>query len=339
MSNFLVPAPKIGQQNYFLCSDGQWKRANETDLFLSISGSWEKITENQRYLKGSGNWKIVDNTPIEENNSAIYLYNDGTLHFSNIEIEDSDNIIKTYQFSFEQTWEQNTVPWYNECKLITRITSDENYTAPVDISFWFSDCINLVDLSGLANWNTAAVRQMNATFSRVPAVTDWTPIAKWSTKKLNSLDSTFANSSINDTNVLKNWDVSEVTNLQNIFQYCNNIQNLDGLIYWDVAQVIYLDSAFYSCSNLINIKGLRFWNTRNVVYMGSCFQNDTSLTDIESLANWNTSNVKYLSNMFRNCKSVPTFIPLNKWNISNVISHTDVFTTNAPRPLWSDNWN
>lgn len=56
----LVPQPKAGDQDKFLCADQTWKEANSKDYFLAASGFWLQGNENIDFLKGNATWGRMD---------------------------------------------------------------------------------------------------------------------------------------------------------------------------------------------------------------------------------------------------------------------------------------
>ena len=78
---------------------------------------------------------------------------------------------------------------------------------------------------------------------------------------------------------ISNWDVSNVTNMQNMFMYCNEF-NCD-LSNWDVSNVTNMNSVFYCCVSFTG-KGLENWNVSNVENMEGMFYGCNSLKNIPS---------------------------------------------------------
>ena len=72
---------------------------------------------------------------------------------------------------------------------------------------------------------------------------------------------------------LENWDVSNVTNMENLLVDCY-VLNSD-LSEWNVSKVKDMDGTFYNCKKF-NCD-LSKWNVKNVKYMSETFSNCTSL--------------------------------------------------------------
>lgn len=87
----------------------------------------------------------------------------------------------------------------------------------------------------------------------------------------------------------ENLDVSEVTNMHNMFSNCNNLSDISSLAHWDTSNVANMSSMFEDCLNLSDISPLANWDTSKVTYMYSMFEN-TPLKKV-TLTNWDFSNI------------------------------------------------
>ncbi|WP_288626126.1 BspA family leucine-rich repeat surface protein [uncultured Lactobacillus sp.] len=123
----------------------------------------------------------------------------------------------------------------------------------------------------------------------------------------------------------ENLDVSEVTNMDGMFENCSNLSDISSLANWDTSNVTDMDGMFANCINLSNISPLANWDTSKVNTMGSMFENCSNLSDISSLANWDTSKVTSMWHMFNGCESLSDIGPLAHWDTSKVISMTYMF--------------
>ena len=95
---------------------------------------------------------------------------------------------------------------------------------------------------------------------------------------------------------VSNWDVSNVINMEGLFNNCKKF-NCD-LSKWDVSKVENMYTMFEGCSKFKG-KGLENWNVskvENISYMFfDCINFDCDLS------NWNVNNVKNMERMFYNC--------------------------------------
>ena len=134
---------------------------------------------------------------------------------------------------------------------------------------------------------------------------------------------------------LNKWNVSNVTNMRNMFAYCSFNQPLNN---WDVSNVNTMERMFWTAtyfnqplnnwdvSNVTDMSGMfadtRFnqplnkWNVSKVTDMKEMFEGANSFN--QPLNNWNVSNVEDMEFMFCSARSLAGSFnqPLNKWNVS-----------------------
>ena len=103
---------------------------------------------------------------------------------------------------------------------------------------------------------------------------------------------------------IRNWDVSNVTNMENMFE-------LEGAVSFN--------------------QPLNNWNVSNVEDMCSMFTEARSFN--QPLNNWNVSKVTDMERMFRGARSFNQ--PLNNWNVSKVTNMWTMFAgaTSFDQPL------
>ena len=122
---------------------------------------------------------------------------------------------------------------------------------------------------------------------------------------------------------LNHIDVSEVTNMNNLFNCCpmemiraNLSQkykdlNLD-ISQWDVSNVKSMYAMFYGFENFnCDISN---WNVKSVKNM--CYMFYDCKTFNQDISNWNVGEVENMINMFKKCKNFNKDI--SNWNVSNV---------------------
>ena len=103
---------------------------------------------------------------------------------------------------------------------------------------------------------------------------------------------------ISDWNTYFITDMSELFNAKNFNDEINN---------WNVSNVTNMKNMFFECANFN--KSLDKWDVSNVTNMSNMFCLNNSFDKYNSLNNWDISNVEYYDGMFEysNC-----FLP-NKW--------------------------
>ena len=118
----------------------------------------------------------------------------------------------------------------------------------------------------------------------------------------------------NQTN-LNVIDVSKITNMSDLFSQINTdkkIANID-ISEWDVSNVTNMENMFFDCRKF-NCD-LSNWNVSKVENMDSMFANCENFTG-NGLENWDISNVENIAAMFYNCKKFDC--DLSNWNFNKV---------------------
>lgn len=110
-------------------------------------------------------------------------------------------------------------------------------------------------------------------------------------------------------------DVSNVTNMESMFEYCQNFTYLD-LSDWDTSKVTTMKKMFYYCNKLTSLD-LSDWDTSNVTDMNDMIYGCNSLTTITGYENWDVSKVTTLNGMFSYCSQLVS-IDISKWDTSKV---------------------
>ena len=125
----------------------------------------------------------------------------------------------------------------------------------------------------------------------------------FNTKHVNTLFQAFINASNLESVNTSSWDISNVTNTNNMFFNCKTLASLD-VSKWNTGNVTDMSGIFNSCQKLQSIDVSK-WNTSKVINTANMFNTCSLLTSLD-LSNWDTSNVKYMSFMFANCQSLTT---------------------------------
>lgn len=145
------------------------------------------------------------------------------------------------------------VPWYNQRSNIKKVESIGSIVLNANSTRLFSGCSKLTDLTGLADWNTSNVTNMNQMFYGCSSLTDLSPLAKWNVSNVTNMSYMFMKCPIADITSIKGWNVSNVTDISAMFYDCPSLTDLTGLAYWNVSKVTKMSSTFYGCSKLQKI--------------------------------------------------------------------------------------
>ena len=106
------------------------------------------------------------------------------------------------------------------------------------------------------------------------------------------------------------WDVSQITDMTDLFKYVPNFN--EDISSWNVSNVTIMEGMFKGAINFN--QPLNEWNVSKVTNMDCMFKGATSFN--QPLNDWDVSNVQNMRSMFENATSFNQ--PLNEWNVSNV---------------------
>ena len=122
------------------------------------------------------------------------------------------------------------------------------------------------------------------------------------------------------TNMNLNWvDVSDETDLSNLFQYCEKLENLN-ISDWDVSNVKNFSELFYGCYNLKTCD-LSNWDVSNAVDTKRMFAYCKKFNP--HVEKWNMSNVQCTREMFDECENFNRNI--SNWYMPNNTNMTGMF--------------
>jgi surface protein len=130
---------------------------------------------------------------------------------------------------------------------------------------------------------------------------------------------------------LEHWDVSQVTDMTNMFVYASSFNQ--ALNSWDVSQVTSMQQMFAAASAFD--QPLDNWDVSNVTNMRSIFSGASSFN--QPLDNWDVSNVTNMRSIFSGASSFNQL--LGSWDVSQVTTMTFMFSdaSSFNQPL--DNWD
>lgn len=150
--------------------------------------------------------------------------------------------------------------------------------------------------------------------------------------KLSDATSFFYNmKQVNEFVGLENFDISDVTSLQNMFYNCQSVEQLD-LSTWDANNVTTMNSMFNGCKMLSSLI-LPFSDTSNNININTMFYKCSSLKSLD-LSSLDLSNVTNSTNAFSNCTSLEF---LNLGNISEIGSYFAQYCTSLTSITGLDN--
>ena len=143
--------------------------------------------------------------------------------------------------------------------------------------------------------DTSAITDMSFLFLNINVIIDNIDLSNWDVSNVTTMEGLFNNCKKFNCDLSK-WDVSNVKDMSYMFYNCGNFDC--DLSKWDVSKVENMYTMFEGCSKFKG-KGLENWNVskvENISYMFfDCINFDCDLS------NWNVNNVKNMERMFYNC--------------------------------------
>ncbi len=185
----------------------------------------------------------------------------------------------------------------------------------------FSDT-KIMDFSPISNWDVSNVKSMSYAFSSTK-IKKIEGLEKWDVSNVDDMNNIFSYCDyLEDISGLKNWKPVKLTNLRGAFQY-TAIKNADALKNWDLTNIRNIKEIFYDCRKLISVDGLSNWDTSKLTDMSRAFAY-TSFKDTKAFTNWNVSKVESLSETFSHTK-INNTDGFKKWDTSSVEEFDETF--------------
>ena len=146
-------------------------------------------------------------------------------------------------------------------------------------------------------------------------------LSNFDTSQVTNMNNMFDGMTNLTTLNLSNFDTSRVTDMQYMFSYASNLTSLN-LSNFDTSKVTNMRYMFYGMSNLA-ILNLSSFDTSKVTNMNAMFYDVHSLTTL-NLSNFNTSKVTNMSYMFYGMRN-PTTLNLSSFDTSKVTDMEAMF--------------
>ena len=140
-------------------------------------------------------------------------------------------------------------------------------------------------------------------------------IGSWDVSNVTNMQNMFARTP-NIAGDISNWDVSNVTDMSYMFYEAPNIQDLAN---WDVSNVTDMKFMLYRAENFNSDIGN--WDVSHVTDMAAMFEGASAFN--QNINNWDVSNVSDMRSMFQEASVFNQNI--NNWDVSNVTGMEGMF--------------
>ena len=180
--------------------------------------------------------------------------------------------------------------------------------------------LDITDIEGLENLNTANVTNMRRMFYRCFSLTSL-DLSSFNTAKVTNMSEMFYDCSALTSLDLSSFNTAKVTNMSEMFYWCSSLKSLD-LGAFNTAKVTNMSEMFYQCSSLTSLD-LSSFNTSRVKDMQEMFRCCSALTSLD-LSSFNTAKVTDMSKMFYDCSALKS-LNLSAFNTAKVTNMSYMF--------------
>lgn len=186
------------------------------------------------------------------------------------------------------------------------------------LGYAFFEAVNLNSVPSIL---PTGITSLGSCFWRASNIND-PNISNWDVSNVTNMNQTFYQAT-NFNQSLDKWNTSKVTNMQNMFTTCTAFQG-QGLENWNVSGVTVMSDMFSTCPNFN--ANLGSWDVRSLTTAPTMFNGCSSFIG-SGLSNWQPRLAGIAQNMFLNCTRFGSGISLNlsNWNISGVTSFASMF--------------
>jgi len=283
-------------------------------LFMSFSSCFGQERGYAVFDSESGTLTFQYGTPT---GTYYNTDNTGTTYRPDWDWDDTRTSIKKVVFdsSFAKARPKSCYWWFNDCTNLTDITGIEylNTSNVTDMRSMFSRCSGLTSLD-LSNFNTANVTKMTWMFQNCSSLTSL-DVSNFNTAKVSDMMYMFSGCSGLTSLDVSNFNTASVTNMGFMFDGCRSLTSLD-VSNFNTANVTNMYRMFQGCSGLTSLTFGENFTTANVTDMGDMFCDCRSLTSLD-VSNFNTANVTDMHTMFQYCSGL-TSLDVSNFNTENV---------------------
>lgn len=184
--------------------------------------------------------------------------------------------------------------------------------------------ILLSDISALASWDVSKVQTMQGAFVSCYALADLTPLASWNVSSLTNIQSIFeGDRSITTLLPLRNW-APRLGTIIYAFRNCTGLTNLQGLENFDVSNVSNFQQVFDGDVGIRSLTGIENWNVSNGQNFSNCFADLHFITNILPLKDWDMRSATNISGMFASNGFLANLDGV-VWNLASLSTNANAF--------------
>ena len=225
----------------------------------------------------------------------------------------------------------STKSMFMNCYALRDVVGIEDWEMPENKSLYymFQKCYGLTSLD-LSGWNLKAVENTQGIFFHCEGL-ETVDVSGWDTSKSTTMYATFYwCKSLKEIKGLADWDVSSVTNMDQMFRNCHELTSLD-IAGWRPGKCTTFSSMFSdgdSNTGYMKLKELDIgqWDMSSAQNINWMFYGCGQLTELD-LSGWDTSNITTMHHTFADCMKMETY-NFTGWDTSKVTTMDGFFNSN-----------
>ena len=200
-----------------------------------------------------------------------------------------------------------------------------DFSSVTDASWMFSSCSYLESIKGLGKFTSLVDAYMMFEDCRSLVNLD---VSRFGSSKVEDMRRMFAGcESLQHINGINDWGAKNVSDLYRAFYNCTSLVDID-LSNFNISNLTKLEEVFRNCSSLERIYGISDWNTSNVTSATMMFYSCSKLTDLD-LSRWDLTSLGSADSMFRDCTNLSGEIYLDG---REIFTHHSMFTGCSTNP-------
>ena len=155
--------------------------------------------------------------------------------------------------------------------------------------------------------------------------------SQWSISNITNIESMFQLTNINEIpDGLSKLVTNKLTNMRGLFCNCINLEKVspDRIRFGNNTQKVKdMSLLFNGCIKLNKIeqKSIKDWDVRNVEDMSYMFSRCTKLKEIHGIGSWKTLNLKNACGMFNKCEELTVLSSIGNWAMDQVTDISTIF--------------
>ena len=176
----------------------------------------------------------------------------------------------------------------------------------------FQDC-NELEYLDLSNLNTSNVTDMSNMFSGCKKLKEIKGINNFNTSNVIEIEAMFQDCNEIEFLDLSKYDTSNIINMSWMFNGCMKLKEIKGINNFNTLNVTEMEAMFQDC-NEIEILDLSKYDTSNLTNMSWMFNGCHKLKEIKIANDFDLNNVKHKEKIFDGCNNLNQII-LSKFNV------------------------